>query len=83
MHGAGYAVRERAGTKKNPALARLATGRYANLDTLAALAPVDDRALYWLMMRCLHVEIDRMAKGLVPPRRTQNERSLLQGNDHD
>jgi hypothetical protein len=66
IHGAGYAVREKAGTKKNPALARLNTGKYAKLTTLEALAASDDRAFFALAMRQLRVEIDRMAAALVP-----------------
>jgi hypothetical protein len=48
IHGAGYAARERAGTAKNPALARLTTGRHAKLETLRVLSAVDARsfALY-------------------------------------
>lgn len=64
FHGAGFAVRERAGTAKNPAAARLVTGRYATLDTLAALAPSDPRAFYAYAMRLLRAELDRVAENL-------------------
>jgi hypothetical protein len=68
-HGAGFASRERAGVAKNPAAVRLVTGRYATLDTLAALAPTDPKAFYAYAMRLLRAELDRMAANLERERR--------------
>lgn len=61
FHGAGFAAREQAGTAKNPAAARLVTGRYAKLETLEMLAPTDRRAFVALGMRVLEEQIDALA----------------------
>ena len=69
FHGAGFAARERAGKAKNPAAARLVTGRYAKLQTLKVLAPTDRRAFFALGMRMLEEQIDALAGRLGVGRR--------------
>jgi hypothetical protein len=69
FHGAGFEARERAGKAKNPAAARLLTGRYAKLKTLELLAATDARAFCALAMRNLEEEIDGMAERLGVGRR--------------
>jgi hypothetical protein len=74
FHGAGFAKRERAGAKKNPATVQLRTGRYAKLEMLAILARSDLNALDAYVTRSFQLQIDALADRLGVGRREQSRK---------